>query len=169
MTERPETTIARRALAAGITQFINENSAALDRLAAQAAKFIHENHSFFDGLKKVARSVEILEPAFRDAGVPDNKIKLLIGKALLEIAAGQTDAKSLRGGKRSGERRREIASNGWQALAGPRGDEIKRENPSFKPYRIARLMLKKDHSGLPGERTLAEFLAKRYAADSDWG
>jgi hypothetical protein len=154
--------IARGALAGAITQFIDENRPALDRLAAKAAQFIDENRSFIEHAAKTIRRAKILESAFKEADMPGNKIKLAICKMLLEIAAGPVDAKSSRGGKRSAEKRRETAANGWQAVAGPRADEIKRKNPSFKPNRIKTTMMREDPTGLPGERTLADFIKHRF-------
>jgi hypothetical protein len=163
VTKKPEITLAKRALAAGITQFIDENRPAFDRLAA---KFIDENRPFIERLAKVAerlnRNSSILEPALKAAGLHDKKIRHVIISILLEIEAGPTYAKPSHGGKRSGESRRIKAEAGWQALAGPRADEIKRKNPKFKANRIKTTMLREDPTGLPGDRTLADFIKHRF-------
>lgn len=162
MTKKPEITL----LDTGITQFINENRPALDRLAAEAVRVINGNRSFIEQFAKTAeqlnRKAKILEPAVKAAGMTNKKIRTVVVKLLLEIAAGENDAKSSHGGKRSGEKRREKAA-GWQAVAGPRADEIKRKWPQHTANRVATIICEEGEiEGLAGHRQVADFLKKRY-------
>jgi hypothetical protein len=113
-------------------------------------------------INRINRTFWSLKLALEAAGLPDSKMQRILDSLLFEIAAGSVNAKSSHGGKRSGMKRKAKAAQGWQAIAGPRADEIKRDNPLFKPNRIMKKMKKEDPTGLlPGGRTLAKFIAKR--------